>query len=468
MKERKNKMKKILLLLTLLLAACTPQMIGSPEPALPLATPMQSIQSMINAASAGSVIVVPPGVYNENVSVNKNITLQASGHVIIDGTGLPVQSGGGLINIPANVVASVQGFEVKNGGTYGISVFSTGSTIANNTIHDIKGAGLWVRDAKNNSFLNNEIYKTVQNNSTVNGCSTTNAAWESAINSWGTSSWNVYRGNYIHDNCGEGIVAHSNDTIEGNTFRNNWSIEIYLASTQFTKVLGNTITNDKPYTVRGSDQSWRAVPAGISIGDEAAPCIASDNTITGNVITGLRYGLSFYAYPNCASTTGIKNTVISGNTITGSREYAFRILTGNHANSSIVNNIISVTGSVAHPFTIQSGAFTITGNLIYADTPIFEYNGKQYNWVQWSALVPGNLWGQNTTIPTDTPQPATPVITLPPSLTPTLTKTATITAIPATRTATPTPKPTGTPTVLPTACTQIFSDAQYNFLACTP
>lgn len=53
-----------------------------------------TIQAAVDAAQPGDTVRVPPGVYHENVLVNKdNITIEGSRGAILDGTGLPGNSG---------------------------------------------------------------------------------------------------------------------------------------------------------------------------------------------------------------------------------------------------------------------------------------------------------------------------------------------------------------------------------------
>lgn len=53
-----------------------------------------TIQAAVDAANAGDTVRVPPGLYHENVLVTKNnITIKGSPDAILDGTGLPGDSG---------------------------------------------------------------------------------------------------------------------------------------------------------------------------------------------------------------------------------------------------------------------------------------------------------------------------------------------------------------------------------------
>lgn len=429
--------KKYLLVLLLLLSACSTN-VGEPNRevlASPVATsnyyvssigsdtnpctitqPCKTITRTIDVAPVGSTVVVQAGTYSENVRVTKSITL-LSNNARIDGTGLPVQDGGGLINIPANVSgATVRGFEIANGGTYGISVFSNSNFISNNEIHNIRGAGIWMRNGNGNTFENNELYFSVLENSvsfdgaryTCNPNNTT--GWASAVNPWGTANTNIWRGNYIHDNCGEGLVLYSGDIADGNILKDNWSVEIYIDGHTDVSVKNNIITNSRPYIPRtNNSNAWKSIPYGIAIADESG-CLADRNTIIGNTVTNTRYGFSFYAYSSCS---GLKNTVIEGNSFIDSREAGIRITSGQHQNVKIENNLISSSG------------------------------GSPY-------MVPANINMANNIIASVTPQVVTAtqthtVVPQSPTYTPTPTKTASPTA---TKTNTPTPTFTVPPIII--------------------
>jgi nitrous oxidase accessory protein NosD len=69
-----------------------------------------SIQSAINAASAGATITIGPGSYSENVVVNKQVTLKGSGTgtVIYPATSKPVCEGGSLCGGTASNIIEVE------------------------------------------------------------------------------------------------------------------------------------------------------------------------------------------------------------------------------------------------------------------------------------------------------------------------------------------------------------------------
>lgn len=368
--------------------------------------PCKTIKKGMSVAQNGDTLMVSAGVYHEYVYVDKSLTIISNG-AIVDGTNASGTITDGLVSVFANNV-KLQGFTIANAKDYGLANFGSNNLFANNIIHNTQGPAIWMRDGKFNTFEGNELYDSVlQNSVSFDGahyvCNPTVTAWPSAINSWGAASSNIWRNNNIHDNCGEGIVTITGDLVENNTFKNNWSVEIYIANNGAV-VRNNTIIDTKPYTPRGSDQSWRNVPAGISIGDEVT-CLSDNSTITGNSIAGARYGISFYSYMACS---GIKNSLIENNTITNAWEYGLRILAGAHTNSIIRNNKIQLTSG--KPLTIQNNGFTITGNILFSNVNVIEWIGKSYDFAGWNNLVAGNFWGATGAVTaTNTPVPTVTV-----------------------------------------------------------
>jgi hypothetical protein len=369
--------------------------IGSDKNAGTFGAPFKTITKGITSSEGGDMILVSAGVYHEYVFVDKSVTLISNG-ATIDGVNASGSVTDGLVSVVASNV-KVQGFTIANAKVYGLANFGNNSQFLNNIIHHTQGAGIWMRDGKFNTFEGNELYYTVLQNSvsfdgSVYTCNPNATSWPSAINSWGAAGSNIWRGNNVHDNCGEGMVVYSEDLVENNTFKNNWSIEVYIVANN-TIVRNNTVVDTKLYTPRGSDQSWRNVPAGIAIGDESV-CLTDNNTITGNRITGSRFGISFYAYIACS---GVKDSLVENNIIINSWEYGLRILAGAHINSSIRNNTIQSTSG--KPLTIQNSGFAMTGNIFFSSANVFEWNGKSYDFTAWNNVMPGNFWATAAVTP---------------------------------------------------------------------
>jgi parallel beta-helix repeat protein len=120
--------------------------------------PYTTIQAALNDAAPDDTIIVHDGIYTENVVVNKALTIRAASNPVID-----AGASGDCISISANNVV-IRGFEIRNGYN-GITGQTSGSTFANNIIHDnlnipgFAGIGilLW-GDNDNNIITENRIY----------------------------------------------------------------------------------------------------------------------------------------------------------------------------------------------------------------------------------------------------------------------------------------------------------------------
>lgn len=153
-------------------------------PTIKVPSDYPTIQSAINAASNGDVIFVSPGIYYENLDVNKSIGLLG-----IDAENTIINGGrkGNVVNITANYVG-ISGFTIrnssvvgnsgeKNNGVYspigniainitgniitgnevGLTLHSSGSVISNNEIIANTMGGMTLAAAKNNSITQNRI-----------------------------------------------------------------------------------------------------------------------------------------------------------------------------------------------------------------------------------------------------------------------------------------------------------------------
>lgn len=89
--------------------------------------PFHKIQSAIGSALQEDTVRVKPGVYEENVVINKSLTLTGSGPdtTVIRG------AGGVPLTINANLSASVKQFTITRGNGYGISLKQCSSTVTN-------------------------------------------------------------------------------------------------------------------------------------------------------------------------------------------------------------------------------------------------------------------------------------------------------------------------------------------------
>lgn len=146
----------------------------------------QSIQAAIDAANQGDIIRVASGVYNENLVVNKNVSLigENPSNTIIDGSGtgrdvvvvasgtnntriegFTIQKGDSFIESSSLVILYSWGHTIINNiirqSDYGLEMLGCNdSKIINNLIINNAVAGIHLRDSSNrNSVLGNNIEK---------------------------------------------------------------------------------------------------------------------------------------------------------------------------------------------------------------------------------------------------------------------------------------------------------------------
>lgn len=143
-----------------------------------------TISAAVAAAVDGDTIEVYDGTYNENIIVNKELTITAaSGNspIVDGGSGacFGIYKAAGLSNV------TIEGFEIQN-ATYGIWIYGAGAgsttyssiTLSDNNIHDHSQNGILVTDCTVNSLSISDntidssgIAISLANNSVVDGLS---------------------------------------------------------------------------------------------------------------------------------------------------------------------------------------------------------------------------------------------------------------------------------------------------------
>ncbi|HID62213.1 MAG TPA: DUF1565 domain-containing protein, partial [Anaerolineae bacterium] len=301
------------------------------------------IQDAINAASSGDTIKVAQGTYNENLVVNKAVSLLGgfstsdwstrgpASSTTINGSG----SSDSVIRVSANATIdnfTITGGSGHSGGSYtfggGIYTEQCSPTISHNIIQDNSanwGGGIIV----NTSGQPQIIYNTISGNTATSG-----PPW-----GWG----------------GGILVAGASPYIRYNTISNNhayWGGGFLLWQATPT-IEGNTISGNQALGSEGVGGAFYA--------EESAPIIK--NNIIANNVAQL-YGDGIYLmkpYPYSGPQPQIINNTIVSNKYSDSERHA-GILLRDNVSPIIRNNIVALNGSGIRVYPWGSAVYPILSN----------------------------------------------------------------------------------------------------------
>jgi len=115
------------------------------------------IQDAVNIALPGDTIIVYNGTYYENIDVDKQLNLTGIGMPVVNASGE-----GSVITLRANECV-LDSFKVTGSGEdhiaddAGIRVYSDNNLIKNNNITNNNQYGIYSRNSKNNTIIQNDI-----------------------------------------------------------------------------------------------------------------------------------------------------------------------------------------------------------------------------------------------------------------------------------------------------------------------
>ncbi len=169
------------------------------------------IQDAIDNASAGDTILVYSGVYDENVVVDKSVTLKGIGYPVVDAGGE-----GDAITLTADGI-TLEGFTVANserrsGCDAGISVNSSNNNITCNNVSNNNMNGIRLSSSSNNTITGNNA-----SNNYYDGIRLIDSSNNNTITGNDVSNNNSITGNvFVNDGLFVGDYSYQN-TVENNT-----------------------------------------------------------------------------------------------------------------------------------------------------------------------------------------------------------------------------------------------------------
>lgn len=210
-----------------------------------------TIQSAINAAEYGDTVFVSSGTYEENLVVNKTISLigEDAHNTIIDGSGLDH-----VVNVTAQGV-TLTGFTIRNShpdysGIY-LHALSDTTTISGNNLTN-NNFGIWFQNSGNNNVTANilsdnfgGVYMAHSRENLICRNIITKSTGSFGIRLEKSSNLNIITENTIINNTYTGIFLSSSEVnqIIGNLISNNQE-GIMLSQSNCCRVNENTITNN--------------------------------------------------------------------------------------------------------------------------------------------------------------------------------------------------------------------------------
>ncbi|KAF5435527.1 CASH domain-containing protein, partial [Candidatus Methanophagaceae archaeon] len=169
----------------------------------------------------GHMIIVDIGTYNENVVVDKSLTLRGIGMPIVD-----ADSSGSAITLSADEI-TLDGFTATNSGSSygdaGINVTSNNNTITGNNASNNKYYGISLWDCNSNKIYLNNFINNTDNVYSFNSTNIWNSTKEitysyngSAYTSYMGNYWGDYKEKYLDakeiDGCGIGDTSYRIDS----------------------------------------------------------------------------------------------------------------------------------------------------------------------------------------------------------------------------------------------------------------
>ena len=358
-----------------------------------------TIQAAVDVANNGDTIIVRNGTYNENVALEKQLSLIGEGTPTIDAREYPGHNGFGIVITVDNCL--IKGFRFINGGFFdvetgieyvgaGIKVTSDGNTIKNCTFEN-NWRGIELKESSNSTIssniFNDNGYGIYLKYSSLNNTISENKFEDCglfALDSYDNQvEGNVVNGKpliYLENeegteitNAGQVILVKCKEvTVRGcNLSCTTVGIELLRSSNCF--ILNNEICENKKYGIYLSFSSNNSITNNSALNNEYGIYLSSsnNNTLTNDNASNNHVGI----YLRHSHNNTLTNTNASNN------DYGIDLLYSN--NNNIRNN--NVSNNCCGIWLYYS-----SNNFIYRNNFInkFENVDSEYSGNTWNSTEP--------------------------------------------------------------------------------
>jgi parallel beta-helix repeat protein len=169
-----------------------------------------SIQAAVDNSTEGCTIFVYPGTYNENVDVDKQLNIIATGGATVTKI-TAVSSDDHVFNVTSDGV-TISGFNISGAtgpSKAGICLYDSGNTLLSSNLVSDNANGIYLHSSNNNTIYNNHFNNSV--NTYFTGTSTGNA-WNTSKGRGSNIAGGPYLGgNFWHNSEGTGFSQAGED-----------------------------------------------------------------------------------------------------------------------------------------------------------------------------------------------------------------------------------------------------------------
>ena len=367
---------------------------------------LKTIQRAADKSGPGTSVHIFPGIYNERLVVPYSGAADAwveyvgggFGDIILDGAGIPINYGDGLVQITGLSFVRLRNLNVRNSTGSGINAYgSTHVEILGNTTLDTHSSGIKVRDCENVLVSGNRVRRAVNGGSeeciTISSCTDFEVSHNSVTD--GVGLYEGGEGICVKGNSRHGSVHHNSVHDLPKDFdpevHEAGEVGIYIGAHTVGMILSDvevySNTTSAPIGIAVSSELGGHTDkvrifnnlvhdcyyAGIEISNWIVPHTGPktdvwivNNTVfrCGRDVGGVLSGSGIYIESVHPDDAGF---IVMNNILSGNRQYQIRVREAAMPRTTLMNNLIH--GPVGPLPEGVAGAAPVFGDPLFASPP---------------------------------------------------------------------------------------------------